>query len=92
MSEQAFGYAGEVAFQQGEASNTEDIEHAQPLLALVPELVPEPPPVKEPEQGYSPTATAKHRAEHGQCYRDECVARFGAPLVTRLALPFTPHG
>ena len=34
----------------------------------------------------------QHREQHGLCYRDECVERYGKPFLMGLHLPFTPHG
>ena len=46
----------------------------------------------ELELAKTPMTPWQHRTEHGLCYRDECVARYGVPLLMRTWVQWTPHG
>lgn len=48
--------------------------------------------ITEQEPVLPPTEAGRHRQEHGLCYRTDCVAKFGLPLIMRATVYTTIHG
>lgn len=66
----------------------DEVEKPEPVLRAIAQIA-----MEEPSEERVPEMTSwQHRQLHGLCYRNECVARYGMPLIMKTWVQWTPHG